>query len=217
MIFVIPEVLSATELEQITATLAKTEFVDGKLTAGKQAKLVKENQQVKADTPVNQECQEIVINALKKNALFQSAIRPNKIHSLRFSRYQEGMFYGRHTDNALMGEWRSDVSFTLFLCDRYDGGELIIESADDEKAYKLAARSAIVYPASTLHRVEPVTQGTRLVAVGWVQSRVRDAAEREILFDLEVVKRSLFARKGKSPEVDLLSKSISNLLRKWLE
>lgn len=129
------------------------------------------------------------------------------------------MDYGRHTDNALMGQYRSDVSFTVFLSnpDEYDGGELIIESADDERAYKLAGGCTLVYPSSTLHRVEPVKRGTRLVVVGWVQSWVRDPAKRELLFDLDTVRRSLYAQSGKTNEFDLLCKSLANLTRQWCE
>ncbi|MGC1245436.1 MAG: Fe2+-dependent dioxygenase, partial [Spirulinaceae cyanobacterium] len=112
---------------------------------------------------------------------------------------------------------RSDVSLTLFLNSPSDyvGGELVIEGADDERKFKLEAGSAVVYPSSTLHRVEEVTKGVRLVTVGWVQSLVRDPYQREILFDLDVARRSIFAREGKTIEFDLISKSHSNLLRRW--
>lgn len=220
MIFSIPDILSASELQSIQSSLAQAEFVDGKLTAGWHAKLVKNNQQVKTGSA--QELKAKVEQVLKQNALFQTAVRPRRIHSILFSRYEVGMSYGRHTDNALMGNQnlcRSDVSFTLFLNDpwEYEGGELVIEGASDEQAYKLAAGAVIVYPSSTLHRVDPVTKGSRLVAVGWVQSLVRDPGEREILFDLETVRRSIFAKEGKTAELDLISKSVANLLRKWAE
>jgi PKHD-type hydroxylase len=115
--------------------------------------------------------------------------------------------------------YRSDVSFTLFLNSpsEYEGGELVIEGADDEKAYKLEAGSAIIYPSTTLHRVDPVTRGTRLVVVGWVQSFIREASEREILFNLDTARRTIFAKDGKTPEFDLISQSIANLLRKWAD
>lgn len=144
------------------------------------------------------------------------------MHSLLFSRYGVGMAYGRHIDNALMGGKqlrRSDLSFTVFLSDpdTYTGGELVIEGPDNETSYRLAAGSAIVYPANTLHRVDPVISGERLVAVGWVQSLIRDAEQREILFDLDTVKRTLFAQDGKTDAFDLVSKTMANLLRKWAE
>ncbi|MGB0564265.1 MAG: Fe2+-dependent dioxygenase [Spirulinaceae cyanobacterium] len=215
MLFQIPEVLAAAELASIQATLATAEFVDGKLTAGWYAQQVKQNQQLKSTEA--QDVRDLVRSALTRHPLFQAAVRPKQIHSLLLSRYDAGMEYGRHVDNALMGGQRSDVSFTLFLSapEDYSGGELVIEGADDEQAYKLAAGEAIVYPSSALHRVDPVTEGTRLVAVGWVQSWIREAAQRELLFDLDTVRRSLYRQSGKTDEFDLLSKSLANLIRRW--
>ncbi|WP_099239617.1 Fe2+-dependent dioxygenase [Synechococcus sp. BDU 130192] len=219
MFFKIPQVLTPEALEKITTTLTEAEFVDGKLTAGWHAKLVKENQQLAKATPTAQALEEQVRQALQNNALFQTAIRPKTVHTLLFSRYSPGMAYGRHTDNALMNGMRSDVSFTLFLNEPsdYEGGELVIEGADSEQSYKLPAGTAIAYPSTSLHRVNVVTKGTRLVAVGWVQSWIRDAQKREIVFDLDVSRRSLFAQSGKTTEFDLLSKSVANLLRLWSE
>ncbi|AMA10208.1 MULTISPECIES: Fe2+-dependent dioxygenase [unclassified Picosynechococcus] len=219
MFFKIPQVLTPEALEKITTTLTEAEFVDGKLTAGWYAKLVKENQQLAKATPTAQALEEQVRQALQNNALFQTAIRPKTVHTLLFSRYGPGMAYGRHTDNALMNGMRSDVSFTLFLNEPsdYEGGELVIEGADSEQSYKLPAGTAIAYPSTSLHRVNVVTKGTRLVAVGWVQSWIRDAQKREIVFDLDVSRRSLFAQSGKTTEFDLLSKSVANLLRLWSE
>lgn len=221
MIFSINQILSPEELTEIKQVLAQAEFIDGKLTAGWHAKLVKNNQQLKAGTS-EKELKTKIRAALEQNALFQSAIRPKSIHSLLFSRYSEGMSYDTHVDNALMssnGLCRSDVSFTLFLNSpqEYTGGELIIEGVQEEQSYKLDAGSVILYPSTTLHRVNPVTQGTRLVVVGWVQSVIRDGSDRELLFDLETARRAIFAKSGKTPEFDLISKSIANLLRKWAE
>ena len=221
MIVRIPDVLSTDEVGQLQDVLTVAEFVDGKLTAGWYAKQVKHNQQLPGK--VAKDIREQISSALQRHPLFQAVVRPKRIHSILVSRYGEGMSYGRHADNALMGsggsQWRSDVSFTIFLNspDQYDGGELVMEEVDDERAYRLEAGSAIAYPSSTLHRVDPVTKGIRLVAVGWVQSWVRDPANREILFELDTVRRSLFAQHGKTNEFDLLSKNISNLLRQWAE
>ena len=217
MLFQIPNVLSADELTHICNTLAKAEFIDGKATAGWYAKQVKHNQQLKQGA--GQPLKAIVSSALERHPLFQVAVRPKQIHSLRFSRYNPGMSYGTHADNAMMGRYRSDISFTLFLNEPgdYAGGELVIEGANDEQPYKLDAGNALVYPSSTLHRVNEVTQGQRLVVVGWVQSLIRDPARRELLFDIDTVRRSLFAQQGKTTEFDLLSKSVSNLLRQWAE
>ena len=222
MIFSIDQILSSDELSKIEKVLSQAEFVDGKLTAGWHAKLVKNNQQLKAGTS-QEELTTQIRSALNQNALFSTAIRPKSIHSLLFSRYSKGMTYDTHVDNALMntraGLRRSDMSFTLFLNSPqdYEGGELTIEGIQEEQSYKLEAGSAIVYPSTTLHRVNPVTQGTRIVVVGWVQSVIKDTGDREILFDLETARRAIFAKSGKTPEFDLLSKSIANLLRKWAE
>lgn len=222
MILPIDDILTPEDLKQITESLNQAHFVDGKATAGWHAKLVKNNLQLDSQDPHWQELRSRVEAALTQNLLFQIAVRPRKIHSIRFSRYTDGMSYGSHVDNALMGGeqfLRSDVSFTLFLSEpeSYEGGELVVESAEGDRSFKLQAGSAIVYSSSTLHRVEPVTQGERLVAVGWVQSLIRDAEKREILFDLDTARRSLFAREGKTIEFDLLSKSHANLLRQWVE
>jgi PKHD-type hydroxylase len=222
MIFSINDILDSQILNEITSTLNEAEFVDGKLTAGWHAKLVKNNLQLKSGTSLSGLLQEKIRVALSRNALFQTAIRPKNIHSILFSCYETGMSYDRHVDNALMGNstiYRSDVSLTIFLNspDEYEGGELVIEGMQDEHNYKLSAGSAIVYPSTTLHRVNRVTQGKRLVVVGWVQSFIKEASDRELLFDLETVRRSIFAKEGKTAEFDLISKSIANLLRKWAE
>ena len=222
MIFSLPNVITKQEVNKITSSLAESEFSDGKLTAGWHAKLVKNNQQLSKQTTLGKQLSEQVQSALNRNNLFQTAVRPRSIHSILFSRYDVGMSYDRHVDNALMSNgrmWRTDISFTIFLSSpsEYEGGELVIESADDEKSYKLEAGSAIIYPATTLHRVNPVTKGTRFVAVGWVQSLVRSAEDREILFDLETARRVIFTKDGKTAEFDLISKSIANLLRKWAD
>jgi PKHD-type hydroxylase len=222
MIFSIDQILATDELEEIRQILGTAEFVDGKLTAGWHAKLVKHNQQLKAGAS-QRLLKTKICDVLNCNALFQSAIRPKSIHSLLFSRYGEGMSYDTHVDNAIMGGksglYRSDVSFTLFLSSpqEYTGGELTIEGVQEEQSYKLDAGSVILYPSTSLHRVNPVTQGTRLVVVGWVQSLIRNGSDRELLFDLETASRSIFAKSGKTPEFDLISKSIANLLRKWAE
>ncbi len=222
MIFSIPNVLMLQEIEKITNNLAEGEFVEGKLTTGSYAKLVIQNHQLKCQTTLAKQLSEQVKSALERNSFFQTVVHPRAIHSVLFSRYDVGMSYNRYVDNALINNsrlWRTDVSFTLFLSSpsSYQGGELIIESADDEKAYKLEAGCAIVYPSTSLHRVNPVTEGTRLVVVGWIQSIIRDSLVREILFDLETTRRVIFNKKGKTAEFELISQSIANLIRKWAD
>lgn len=222
MIVCIDNVLTPEELERIHLSLNDAEFVDGKLTAGIYAKTVKDNHQLKGDSDAARDVKAIVNQALKQNSLFQTAVRPKSIRPLLFSRYEAGMFYGLHTDNALMGDdilTRSDVSLTLFLNDpnTYSGGELVIDTSLGEQFFKLAAGSMIVYPSTFLHRVAEVTEGVRLAAVTWVQSLIRDTHEREMLFELDTVRRAVFEKHGKTVEFDLLCKLHANLLRKWAE
>jgi PKHD-type hydroxylase len=222
MIFCIADVLTPEELETTLTLLQQAEFIDGKTTAGRYVKEVKNNQQIKTDTEISSNLRSIVLEALKRNELFQVAARPKIIRPIIFSRYDVGMYYGSHFDNAIMGDEsisRTDVSLTLFLTDpdTYQGGELVIETSLGEQSFKLDAGSAIVYPSSTLHRVETVTQGTRWAAVTWIQSLVRDPSQREILFDLDTARRSIFQQYGKTIEFDLIAKSHANLLRKWAD
>ena len=222
MIFCIADVLTPEELKTTLTLLQQAEFIDGKTTAGRYVKSVKNNQQIKTDTEITSELRNIVLEALKRNELFQVAARPKIIRPIIFSRYDVGMYYGSHFDNAIMGDEsisRSDVSLTLFLTDpnTYQGGELVIETSLGEQSFKLDAGSAIVYPSSTLHRVETVTEGTRWAAVTWIQSLIRDPSEREILFDLDTARRSIFQQYGKTIEFDLIAKSHANLLRKWAD
>lgn len=142
-----------------------------------------------------------------------------------FNRYDAGMAYGPHIDDAVMvlpgggRSMRSDVSFTLFLADpqAYQGGELAVASGGGEQAYKLPRGSLILYPSDTLHQVKPVISGSRTAAIGWVQSEIRDPAKRAILFDLDLARRGVFARDGKNETFDLITKSHANLLRLWAE
>jgi len=156
---------------------------------------------------------------IRENPVFRLAVRPKTLSPLILSRYEPGTAHGSHVDDALMGGVRTDVSFTLFLADpgSYDGGALVIETSAGEDDVKLPAGSLVAYPSTTLHRVEPVTSGVRLAAVGWARSFVRDPAKREILFDLDTARQRLFERDGKSAEFDLVSKSSANLLRMWAE
>ncbi|KKJ00913.1 Fe2+-dependent dioxygenase [Prochlorothrix hollandica] len=223
MILEISDILTPNVFKQLQESLGQAEkqgqFIDGKATAGWNAKTVKQNLQLSKTAPCHGPAHAHVTQALHDHHLVQSAVRPRHIHSLLFSRYDIGMAYGSHTDNALMGQWRSDVSFTLFLNapQDYHGGELVIETSTKTESYKLEANTVLLYPSSSLHWVNPITEGVRWAAVGWIQSWVRDPARRELLFDLDVVRRSLFAQQGKTVEFDLLSKSVSNLLRQWVD
>ena len=219
MILPIPNLLSSEELETIYKNLNPEDFIDGKKTAGWAAKKVKQNTQLSPKVDYAKDLKKLIKEALKRNLTFQAGVKPKTIHSILFSRYEEGMSYGAHVDNALMGKdfLRSDVSLTVFLNSPsdYDGGELVIEEVTQQRLIKLDAGSVITYPSSTLHRVAPVTKGVRLVAVAWVQSLVRDPAKREILFELDQARRSIFKTHGKNQEFNWITKSYTNLLRLW--
>lgn len=215
----IANVLSAEEAAEVRAALANVRFLDGRATAGFAAREVKDNRQADSLDRNVKAIQQMTGDRIAANELFSLAARPKQITPVVFSKYEQGMRYGSHVDDALMRGMRSDVSFTLFLSpmESYEGGELVIETASGEDAIKLETGSMVVYPATTLHRVNEVTRGERLAAVGWVRSFIRDAAKRELLFDLDTARKRLFARDGKSEDYDLLSKSSANLLRMWAE
>ncbi len=218
MQIVIGNVLSADEVALVREALAQATFEDGRETAGFAARLVKNNRQAANDRKI-ETVRKLTEEHILGNEVFAMAVRPKALTSVMFSAYERGMHYGSHVDDALMQGMRTDVSFTLFLSDleSYDGGELVIESASGEDAVKLSAGSLVAYPSTALHNVAAVTRGTRLAAVGWARSFVRDAARREMLFDLDTARRQLFAGEGKSAEYDLVSKSLANLLRMWVE
>ena len=219
MRIVIGNVLSAAEIKTVLAALKRARFEDGRATAGFAARLVKHNRQAEGSDRSLETVRKLVAERVLGHEVFRLAVRPKTLSPLLLSRYEKGMRYGSHVDDALMEGMRADVAFTLFLCDpkSYTGGELIIESAAGEDAVKLPAGSLVAYPATSLHRVADVTRGARLAAVGWVRSFVRDPARRELLFELDTARRQMFARDGKSTEFDLVSKSFANLMRMWVE
>ena len=219
MHIVIGNILAAGEAEAVRSALERARLVHGKITAGFAARVVKHNLQAEGADRSLDTVRKLVAERILGNEVFRLAVRPKALAPLLFSRYEEGMHYGSHVDEALMNGMRTDVSFTLFLCDpaSYGGGELTIESAAGEETYKLDVGALVAYPATALHRVSEVTRGTRLAVAGWVRSFVRDPARRELLFDLETARRCMFAREGKSAEYDLVSKSLANLLRMWVE
>ena len=219
MQIVISDILSAEDIATVCATLEQARFVDGRTTAGFSASLVKNNQQAAGGDRKLETIRKLIAARILGNELFQIAVRPKLLSPLLFSRYDKAMHYGSHVDDALMNGMRADVSFTLFLSgpDEYDAGELVIESPAGEDAVKLNAGSLVAYPSTALHRVNDVTRGSRLAAGGWARSFIRDPAQRELLFDLDTARREIFARDGKSKAFDLISKSLSNLMRMWAE
>jgi PKHD-type hydroxylase len=218
MILSIADILSGADVAAICGALARASFLEGAASAGWSARLVKANLQA-ADSPGIEDLRGLVEARLMQHEVFALAARPRTIVGPLFSRYLPGHAYGPHVDDALIEGVRTDVSFTLFLSDpaSYDGGEFVIEEASGEEAFKLPAGSVVTYPATTLHRVAPVTRGERLAAAGWVRSYLRDPRQRELLFDLETARRRLFEREGKTVEADLLAKCAANLVRMWCE
>jgi PKHD-type hydroxylase len=219
MQIVIGNVLAAEEVKTVVVALKRARFVDGRATAGFAARTVKNNRQAAGNDRSLETVRKLIAARILGNELFRLAVRPKALSALLLSRYETSMRYGSHVDDALIDGMRSDVSFTLFLSDpqSYDGGELVIESAAGEETFKLAAGSLVAYPSTALHRVEAVTRGVRLGAAGWARSFVRDAARRELLFDLDTARRAIFSREGNSAEFDLLAKSFANLMRMWAE
>lgn len=222
MLICISHVLSPDELAAIHGCISSKDYIDGKKTAGWAAAQVKSNLQLSSSSKGYKKAQKIISDGLERNQVFILAAIPKAMRPILISRYEAGMSYGTHVDNALMGNnprMRTDLAFTLFLNDpdEYEGGELVVEDLGGEREYKLPAGSLVVYPADSLHRVAEVTSGCRHVAVSWVQSLVRDPAKRQILFELETVRTMLREKHEKSEETDLLARSTSGLWRMWAD
>jgi PKHD-type hydroxylase len=221
MTLLLQSVLESADLASVREGLADLAFGPGKRTAGATARAVKDNLQADGADPRTQALERFVVEALRRHPLFEIAARPARLTRVMFSKYEPGMTYGAHTDDALMGagddKLRTDLAFTIFLADAttYDGGALVMESPLGAQEVKLEAGDAILYPAGSIHHVAPVTRGVRLAAVGWVESYVADAARREILFDLSIARARLAETGGAREELLRLDKSISNLLRMW--
>lgn len=218
----IPQILEPDEVETIISFLSQHEFIDGKISAGYSAKLVKENLQLSRHTENKSLIDTIVMEGLNRNESIRKAIFPLKFSSPIFSKYESGMSYGDHFDNPITRKepkLRTDVATTIFLSEpnSYDGGELTVNMCDGILQFKLPCGDAIIYPASYIHRVEPVTRGTRMVAVTWIQSAVRNPSHRELLYELNLVRASLVNSSPNSKESILISKTYSNLVRMWAD
>jgi len=222
MLTCIPDILGRPEIETIRAAIASGVFLDGRKTAGTRAKRVKNNEQMDQGSDAAKEIKAMVLAALKRSKTFRRVTLPRTIRPPLISRYRAGMNYGPHVDEAMMGpeaKERSDISVTVFLSDPgdYEGGELVMNSPFGRQEIKLPAGHAVVYPASTLHQVAPVTRGERLAAVTWVRSQVRDPARREILYDICRMRETLAKLHPDGEEADLAFKTHANLLRMWSE
>jgi PKHD-type hydroxylase len=226
MLLCIPDILSPDEVAAFRATLDAADWQDGRMTTGPQSAETKRNAQIPLDSPVLPDLQRHLVRALTRSPLWVSAALPAKILPPMFNSYTGGQTFGIHVDNAIRpipGEgrqMRTDVSCTVFLSDPddYDGGELIVEGHYGAQAVKLPAGHCVLYPATSLHQVTPVTRGARVASFFWVQSMVRDDARREMLFDLDQSIQSLSARLGlNDPEAVRLTGIYHNLIRQWAE
>ena len=211
------QLLSLEEIKLLKNNLEKEEqnWEDGRKTAGKQAAKLKNNLQLRRDSALSKKYTELIYKKILNDDLIKSFALPKKIHGGMFIKSSKGMKYGTHIDNAFMSSGRADLSFTIFLNsnDKYEGGELIIESINAENKFKLNSGGIIIYPSIYLHSVKEVVNGERLVFVGWIESYVKSIEEREYLFDLDAGAKSLLAKHGRSEELDLIFKSYSNFLR----
>lgn len=223
MLLQIPKLLSPDVLKRCRALIADAEWADGRITAGIQSAQVKRNQQLADDSPRAREAQCLILDALGDNGLFLSAALPNRVFPPLFNRYEIGMDFGNHVDNAIRthvasGQHiRTDIAVTLFLsgADEYDGGELVIEDTFGTQSIKFAAGDAILYPASSVHRVLPVTRGSRAASFFWVESRVREAEKRRLLFEMDMAITAVRSSKDDSDVAVKLTGCYHNLLRMW--
>jgi PKHD-type hydroxylase len=225
MLITIPDVLTTEEVTQARTILDATEWVDGKVTAGYQAQAVKENLQLPEGHPAAVRLGEMVLGALARSPLFMSAALPLKVFPPMFNRYTGGGHFGTHVDTAIRAfastgqRIRTDVSATLFLTppDQYDGGELIVEDTYGLHSVKLPAGHMVLYAASSLHRVTPVTRGARVSSFFWIQSMIRTDGDRTLLYDLDTAIQRLAQESPGSPIGVQLTGVYHNLLRRWAE
>ncbi|MDO6422435.1 Fe2+-dependent dioxygenase [Saccharophagus degradans] len=225
MLLKIPNVLSKEQVEYAKSKLLDADWADGNITAGYQSAKAKNNLQLPESSPIAIELGDIVLTALAQNNMFMSAALPLKIFPPLFNCYQGGRSFGVHVDNAIRQvpgtpvKVRTDISMTLFLSepDEYEGGELVIEDTYGSQSVKLAAGDMVLYPATSLHSVTPVTKGRRLASFFWLQSMVSSDEKRTLLFDMDMAIQSLRAQVDDSPEIVQLTGVYHNLLRQWAQ
>jgi len=221
MLLRIPSVLTSDQLDTVRLLLADARFVDGKLSAGMAARRVKHNEELDKDAKQMDILNNLVMTSLVQHPVYRAGALPLRVAAPYYARYTPGMSYGDHLDDPIMGAdgalYRSDVAITIFLNEpeRYDGGELVIRTAFGENKVKLAAGDAVMYPSSSLHRVNEVTRGERLVAVTWLQSLVRDPAQRELLYTLNQAREKLLKTAPEAEETAQVNTAYMNLVRLW--
>jgi PKHD-type hydroxylase len=226
MLICVPDVLSKTDVADFRSAMDAAAWEDGRSTAGAQSAMVKKNEQLPPDSEISRTLGKRVVKALTANPLFISAAIPMHIFPPLFNRYGVGQHFGIHVDNAVRGDpltgarIRTDLSVTLFLSepDEYDGGELIVEDYYGSHEVKLPAGHLVLYPASSLHTVTPITRGVRVASFFWLQSMIRDAHARSLIFDLDTTIQALVERMGRNdPEIVKLTGIYHNLIRYWVE
>jgi PKHD-type hydroxylase len=225
MLLRVPQVLPAEEAARMRTRLEAAPWADGRATAGYQSAQEKRNEQLPEDSAEAKALGDAVLAALQKNALFFAAALPKRVYPPLFNRYRGGMDFGSHVDNAVRfhppsgQRFRTDVSATLFLAppEDYDGGELVVEDTYGVQSVKLPAGDMVLYPATSRHRVLPVTRGARVASFFWIESMVRDDAQRALLFDLDVATQQLTRDAPGNPALVSLTASYHNLLRMWAD
>lgn len=225
MMIHVPQVLTPEQVARCREVMQKAAWIDGKATAGEQSAKVKYNLQLPENSPEARELGEMVMAALARNDLFFSAVLPKQVFPPLFNRYDAGMTFGAHVDNAVRAylntplQIRTDVSSTLFISapEDYDGGELMVEDTYGTHKVKLPAGDMIVYPGTSLHNVTPITRGSRIASFFWTQSLIRDDGRRALMFDLDSSIRRLATDHPEHPSVVSLTSTYHNLLRQWAE
>jgi PKHD-type hydroxylase len=225
MLLNVPDVLTAEQVAQARQILDEAQWVDGRVTAGHQSARAKDNMQLPEDHPAARQLGDMILTALQRNPLFISAALPLRVFPPLFNRYTGGQSFGNHVDNAIRQvtgtahRIRTDLSATLFFTnpDEYDGGELLVEDTYGVHSVKLPAGSLVLYPSTSLHRVQPVTRGARICSFFWLQSMIRDDGQRTLLFDLDAAIQSIAHDVPNHPSAVQLTAVYHNLLRRWAE
>jgi PKHD-type hydroxylase len=223
MLLALPAVLKPDQVALALSWLDGAPFVDGKLSAGAAARPVKANEEIDRAAADLERLDRLVMESLTRHPLYRSAALALRAASPIYARYRPGMAYGEHLDDPIMGSeglpYRSDVAVTVFLSapESYEGGELVVRTAFGEQAVKLPAGDAVLYPAGSLHRVNPVSRGERLVALTWVQSAVRDPARRELLHGLNAAREALLRDAPGAETTAQVNAAYLNLVRMWSE
>ena len=216
-------ILTRDQLRGAREMLANAKFVDGKASAGMAAARVKHNQEADRQVAEIRNLDNLVMGSLVRHSVYRAGALALKVATPFYARYVPGMRYGDHVDDPIMGVgeglYRTDIAITVFLNepDSYDGGELVIQTAFGDQAVKLPAGDGVLYPASSIHHVNPVTRGERLVAVTWVQSLVRDPARRELLYGLNQAREALLSNSPDAPETAQVNAAYLNLVRMWAD